>query len=41
MLLNDELDEVPNTDRLKAGLFRLDWVGWDPEFVLSVSGDQS
>lgn len=35
------LEEVPNTDRLKAGFFRLDWEGWGPVLVLSVSGDQS
>lgn len=35
------LEEVPNTDRLKAGFFRLDWEGWGPLLVLSVSGDQS
>lgn len=41
MLFNVELDDVPKTDRLNAGLFRLDWDGCGPEFVLSVSGDQS
>lgn len=35
------LEEVPNTERLKAGFFRLDWEGWGPLWVLSVSGDQS
>lgn len=35
------LEDVPKTDRLKAGFFRLEWEGWGPEFVLSISGDQS
>lgn len=41
MLFNVELEEVPKTDRLKAGFFRLDWACGVPEFVLSISGDQS
>lgn len=41
MLFNVELEEVPKTDKLKAGFFRLDCEGCGPEFVLSVSGDQS
>lgn len=36
-----EVDEVPKTDRLKAGFFRLDWAVWGPEWLLSVSGDHS
>ena len=39
MPLTDE--EVPKTDRLKAGFLRLCWAGCDPEWVRSVSGDQS
>lgn len=35
------LEDVPNIDKLKAGFFRLEWDGWGPEFVLSISGDQS
>lgn len=35
------LEDVPNTDRLKAGFFILDWDGWGPAWLLSISGDQS
>lgn len=35
------MEEVPKTDRLKAGFFRADWAGWGPQGVRSVSGDQS
>lgn len=34
-------EEVPKTDRLKAGFFRPVCPDCDPEWVRSVSGDQS
>lgn len=39
MLIVDD-EEVPKTDRLKAGFFRLVWASCDPDGVRSVSGDQ-